>query len=342
MRYAPIIIPTLNRASHLDRCLESLKNNVGAENTDIYISVDYPPSEKYMEGYEKVKELLENKDLSCFNNAYIFFHEDNLGPVGNSDFLKKKVEDDGYDCYIYTEDDNEFSPNFLLYQNEGLEKFKDNDDVIAVCGAKDTEWEAKGKNILFSKLLAAYGVGEWHQKSRKIQNNAVNIIVPKRVYGPKVMFNLLKHNAGLFNLYVMQILCTDKGFFWPEENKLRWCDSTYSIYMHLSDAVCIAPAIAKSRTWGNDGSGVNMLKNDIDPEKECPLDTEKSFKYDCVDDMQFYQENYPLGNKYLSKGQTKNTIKAVLCYCIIIICGRKRSNAIRIFNMLRRILKKDV
>ena len=340
MLYAPIIIPTLNRATHLKRCLESLKNNIGVEHTEIYISVDYPPAEKYVDGYNEVKQLLKEIDLSCFKKTNIFLHDKNLGPVGNTDFLKQKIEKDGYDNYIYTEDDNEFAPNFLQYMNEGLEKFKNAENVIAVCGAKDAPWETKGKNILLCKLLAAYGVGEWPKKTRAIQTKGKEILIPELVYTPKKMFKLLKNNKCLFNLYVICILSTDKGFFWPETNKLRWCDSTYSIYMHLSDAVCIAPSVAKSRTWGNDGSGVNMPKKDINPENECELDNNLNFKYDAIDEMHFYEENYALGDKYLSKGQTKNTIKALFCYFILLLCGRKRSKAIKFFNLIKQILKK--
>ena len=45
MNFAPIIIPTLNRCDHLKACLESLNNNHNAENTEVSVSVDYPPSE---------------------------------------------------------------------------------------------------------------------------------------------------------------------------------------------------------------------------------------------------------------------------------------------------------
>ena len=341
MLYAPIIIPTLNRAEHLKRCLESLKCNIGAEHTDIYISVDYPPAKKYMDGYEEVKKTLVNMDLSRFKKVHIFMHEKNLGPVANTDFLKQTVEKDGYDRYIYTEDDNEFSPNFLEYINAGLEEFKDNENVIAICGAKDTEWETKGRNFVFSKLLAAYGVGEWLGKSRNVQKLGENIIIPKRVYGPTKMFRLLKNNACLFNAYVIGILCSDSGFYWTNNNKLRWCDSTYSLYMHLTDAVCVAPAVAKSRTWGNDGSGVNMSKRDINPESQWKLDNQQSFKYDEINDVCFYEENYILGNEYLSAGQAKNTVKAVICYFMILLCGRKRTNFLYIFKKIRKILKKE-
>ena len=89
-RYAPIIVVTLNRNEHLKRCIHSLAMNTGAENTDIYISVDFPPAEKYIDGYRRVKEYLSSTtDLKKFKNAYIFYQEKNLGPGKNIRFLKE-------------------------------------------------------------------------------------------------------------------------------------------------------------------------------------------------------------------------------------------------------------
>ena len=56
--YAPIIIPTCNRVEHLKRCLESIKRNPEAKNTDVYISVDYPPTEGYKAGHQAVVDYL--------------------------------------------------------------------------------------------------------------------------------------------------------------------------------------------------------------------------------------------------------------------------------------------
>ena len=54
MKYAPIYIPTLNRFGHLKKCLESLMANSWASKTDVFIALDFPPSEKYKEGWLKV------------------------------------------------------------------------------------------------------------------------------------------------------------------------------------------------------------------------------------------------------------------------------------------------
>lgn len=52
--YAPVIIPTLNRIEHLKRCIESLEKNTGADKTEVFVSLDFPPSDKYLQGYECV------------------------------------------------------------------------------------------------------------------------------------------------------------------------------------------------------------------------------------------------------------------------------------------------
>lgn len=48
----PICIPTCNRYEHLKRCVESLSKCTLASETDLIISVDYPPSDKYVDGNE--------------------------------------------------------------------------------------------------------------------------------------------------------------------------------------------------------------------------------------------------------------------------------------------------
>lgn len=76
MIFAPIIIPTLNRAEHLQRCLESLSKCRFAEKTELFISVDYPSAEKYKDGYNKICAYLQ-KDLKGFKETHIYYQEKN-------------------------------------------------------------------------------------------------------------------------------------------------------------------------------------------------------------------------------------------------------------------------
>ena len=120
-KYAPVLITTLNRHEHLKNCIESLQNNTLANKTDIFISVDYPPSEKYVEGYKRICEYFHSTKIDGFNSVHVFFQEKNLGPNDNYYFLENIIKTE-YEFYIFSEDDNIFSKNFLEYMNFYLEK----------------------------------------------------------------------------------------------------------------------------------------------------------------------------------------------------------------------------
>lgn len=335
MIHYPVVIPTLNRADHLKRCLLSLMKNTGADDTEVYISVDFPPAEKYVQGYNKVKELLASLDLSGFKKVNIVYQEENLGAVKNSDFLFSLVKDE-YDAYIFSEDDNEFAPNFLEYMNKGLEIFRDDSRVVAVCGSKDTDWETDGKNYAAVKLFAAYGVGTWIQEKLRREAEGSAVIVPERPYGFKKIQRLYKQNKGLFCLYALAIMSTDTGLFWRTSDTLYWCDTMYSLYMHFTDKFSIAPQISKARTWGNDGSGTNMPKTDIDVEKETPLDNADTFEYDTVGGLRFNDKNYKLASEYLSVSKI-TVLKAIIVYAIVFLFGKNRKGAIKFLKTPRKI-----
>ena len=71
-QYAPVIIATLNRYAYLKRCLESLEKNTDAEKTEVYVSVDFPPSEKYYSGYEEVVKYLKHKEKKNAFNQWFY------------------------------------------------------------------------------------------------------------------------------------------------------------------------------------------------------------------------------------------------------------------------------
>ena len=328
MKYAPIIIPTLNRKRHLMRCLNSLAANTGAEHTEVFISVDFPPAERYRPGYQEVKEYLDQTDFSRFKAVHVIYQQENLGAKDNCSYLVQMIGE-RYDRYIFTEDDNEFSPNFLEYINKGLDLFETDPRVIGICAAKDAAWAQDEGNVLFAKLYPAYGYGTWVKKEQAMPEDCRRVLLPKRVYGPKTMLRLMKQNLCLFSLYVCQILCKDDGLFWNEDGSLYLCDSTRSLYMHLSDKVCIVPSVAKSRTWGNDGSGVNMPATDVDPEKDCPIDTNTTFTYTDISALRFLEENYKIGDGYMSVQHRKRWFVPVLYYLLLLLCfgNRKRTTA---------------
>ena len=114
MNYYPVIIITLNRYKHFRRCVETLAMNTHADQTELVIGLDYPPNEKYVEGYHQIKVFVPQ--ISGFRKVTVFERSENLGPDQNyADLLNYCYNH--YDAAIFTEDDNEFSPCFLDFSS---------------------------------------------------------------------------------------------------------------------------------------------------------------------------------------------------------------------------------
>ena len=110
MIFAPVIIPTLNRYEHFRKCLESLEACTGAEKTDVYVALDFPPSEKYVEGWKKNDAYLKEKALNNrFHSLIVYRRETNYFFSGKSN-LRTAINDlpDNVNRFILSEDDNVF------------------------------------------------------------------------------------------------------------------------------------------------------------------------------------------------------------------------------------------
>ena len=103
--YAPVIIPTLNRYNHFKRCLESIEMCTGAEYTEVYVGLDYPPSEKYIEGWKKIDNYLAEKEKNNRFKRLIVFrrgHNCGVGVNGSNGSLLVEEVSKTYDRYIFS------------------------------------------------------------------------------------------------------------------------------------------------------------------------------------------------------------------------------------------------
>lgn len=256
MEYAAVIIPTLNRINHLQRCVESLKKNSEAKNTDLYISVDYPPNEKYFSGYDEVKNYVIKID--GFHNVFTYFQEKNLGPGLNRQFLEKKISS-LHDKYVFTDDDNEFSLNFLAYVNWGLEKYKDDDNIYAICSKTDFKSEGYlSSDYMLLPSYTPYGAGHWLHKnlycSKYLQQKNIEKIY-KSIY--------LRRKINMFKPFLLYQLSTDALRMNPDmrgkKDNISYIDIWENVYCIINDKKCVLPVINKSINWGRDGSGVHKI-----------------------------------------------------------------------------------
>lgn len=243
-KLAPILIPTLNRYEHLKRCVESLAVNTYANDTELIIGLDYPPSQKYEEGYNKIKEYLPS--ISGFKKITILTTEFNLNTVGNYERLVDYAKNEGYESYIFSEDDNEFSPGFLSYCNWALDYFKEDKSIFYICGFGPIDIPNLVNNVYkYNHCFSAWGCATWFDR-RQREVDAFDFVKMKHIvdsYPISIMFHRKKVIAAAVLLYMIkkQYVLGDTAFMSIPEDE-RWC---------------IFPKLSMVRNWGHDGSGLH-------------------------------------------------------------------------------------
>ncbi len=261
--FAPVIIPTSNRYNHLKSCVESLAKCSGAEETELFISVDYPPSEKYKKGHNEIIEYVKN--IIGFKVVHIYIQEKNLGGYGNLFFLRNEVLKN-YDRMIFTEDDNIFSPCFLEYINKGLEIFKDDKRIWGICGYNYSieipNSYSQQYNYYFSKEYSAWGAGYF--------NKMLDLDVDRSVDNGKLL--LKKYWSKLTWNARNELICSIKHNRFPGD--------LYRILLLIdSEMYCVFPTDNLVVNKGHDGSGINCGYNANDIYSVQAQSIEKHFEF---------------------------------------------------------------
>ena len=340
MTFAPVMIPTLNRYKHFRDCVESLAACTHADKTELVIGLDYPPAEKYVEGWKQIKEYLPT--ITGFGKVTIFEHDKNLGASGNSIFLRKYVFDN-YDACIFTEDDNVFSPCFLDYMDKCLEKYKNDEDVVCINGCLEPdmqrllsdEMNRDSSVIKVIGNMSAYGMGIWKSKEQKLKES-FPVDFRKYVFSSRRrIIKLLQCPAKLNHIY-----------FWIKDNpKLnRICDFTRNAWYVLHHQMNILPVVSLVRNNGFDGTGENCGYSNEEMHSWQNMEISKETTYDIIDLMNKNDINRV--SKKLFGCATKGEIKAIRPVIIRhLIFGYNISEKIErimlnIKNRMKRLLKR--
>lgn len=282
MKYAPVVIPTLNRIEHLQRCITSLQRNPWAKYTPLIISVDYPPSEKYQDGYQKVCSYLK-EDITGFASVEIIYQKENLGPYENAEFLRKYVGKH-YDRYIFSEDDNEFSPNFIEYTDKGLDRFEMNPDVVAICAIGASGNETENENVVLSQNFAAYGYGVWIEKENIFYRTINRSYFEKKAQDVQYLIRIIKLQETL--LFSLQSVVLGRNNVYTLPNgEVPVIDETIKLYLISENKYVVSACTRKVRNWGYDGSGQNCSVNYKYQLNKLDIDQRESFEYRYKDPL---------------------------------------------------------
>ncbi len=326
---APILIPTLCRDIHFIRLIESLKLNTWAKYTDVFIGLDYPPSEKYMEGYRRICEYLEG-DFCQFKSFNVIRRHKNYGSRENMVDLRSLVFKT-YDRFIRTDDDAEFSPNFLEYMNKCLNRYENDPNIIAVSGySYPIKWGVSEDATVLKEnfVCPMWGTGFWRDKYLKLSGfieegclgNNVDQIINENLY--KFMSDRSKLE------YVN--LCLGSDF----EGSLacRVTDISVRMYTALYNKYVIIPVLSKVRNWGFDGTGEYCGKTIL---RKSSKETTSNYDYSTQEIDKSYSfemvEDSNCNNKYNLKLMNQfdpvtniNKIRIALKISLYRIFGRER------------------
>lgn len=265
MKYAPIIIPTLNRVDHLKKTLYSLCKNEWANRTPLIISVDYPPSEAFIEAYNMMCEYLKNEEKMLnvyFDKVTIIYQSENIGPMENYMFLYNYVKSVGYDRFIFSEDDNVFAKNAIEYLDKALMEFESDESIMAICtnGARGERGYSGG--VVKTQNFSAQGYGGWVSKF-EIWKRTINQQYLYDLWKDKQYIKKLYHaNLGAFFDYKAAVL-KDRDLFKTKDGQPPLIDQMIKIFLLKEEKFVITSAITKSLNIGYDGSGVNCDKQKI-------------------------------------------------------------------------------
>lgn len=277
--YAPILIPTLCRANHFIQLVESLKKNSWAKYTELYIAVDYHSNEKYQKGRNEICKYLKTDDLSIFKGINIILREKNFGAFGNIDALQNDIADK-YDKFISIPDDMIVSPNFIEYMNKCLNKYEDDEQVVAVCGYNwPVEWDVSEGATCFKQNMTCtvWGIGYWSEKykqARKCVESGEMLRKLPEVIKEKKYFNMI----DVCKLEYINAACY--RWCYGHEWLLNLSDIGLRAYLAVYGKMAIAPVISKCRNYGFDGSGEFCQASDSTHEKKFSMqqiDTSKNF-----------------------------------------------------------------
>jgi len=305
-QYAPIIIPTLNRYNHLRRCVESLAKNTDADKTELVIGLDYPPSEKYVEGYYLIKTYLPT--ITGFAKVTVLDTPVNIGAYKNVVRLQDYVREQGYDAFICTEDDNEFSPNYIQYSNWGLRTFRGDKSISYICGFKRVDVSWLKNNVYKYPRVNAWGVATWFDRLDK-ERSFYDIKKLKDIVDGMSMTEMFTSEVEVASAVLSMI---KTGYILGD---------TIPSLFPKEEQYCLFPKESMVRNYGHDGSGLHGGTNHtLAYYTSLPIDTNIVFEPFIVEDL--YQPKLKTVYNRLYKVSYRRRIESIIQFLTYKLIGK--------------------
>lgn len=245
--FAPIALFVYNRPQHTERTIKFLQQNDLAADSRLFIFSDGSKSDSDSEKVNAVREFLRTVD--GFRSVEIIERPQNMG-LANSviDGVTRLVKD--YHQVIVLEDDLITSPYTLSYFNEGLDKYRNHEQVMHI-GAY--MYPLKTGNLpesFFYRAATSWGWATWERAWAHFEPD-IDTLISQFDHQKKNSFAI--DNTMNFWKQIMDFK-RGRNNSWA----IRWYASIF-----LKGGLTLNPSHSLVNNIGHDGTGVHSGINDI-------------------------------------------------------------------------------
>ena len=246
MNYAPIVVFAYKRVDKISACLDSLKKNIDADKSDVFIFSDGFKSDKDKEGVLAVRAYLRELEKNHpFASLSITEQPSNKGLAssiiaGVTEILKK------YENVIVVEDDLVLASDFISYMNNALTYYKDDMRYGSISAYTDALPMLKDypHDVYVLKKGDCWGWATWKNRWEKADWDMSSF---KTYLKDKAKRNEFSH---------LQYDLEDQLWWQYEGSSDTWAARwLFSIYMN--DMWTVYPRVTRVINEGLDGSGEN-------------------------------------------------------------------------------------
>lgn len=244
---APIVFFAYKRPEHTRRSLESLSQNIGAKDSELFIYCDGIKHEKDIESVNLVRQVVRSQQW-C-GTVHIIEREKNWGLA---DSVIRGVTEicDRYGKVIVLEDDLILSRYFLDYMNTALDLYQNETKVMQISGYMfPVNLRKCNSDAIFLPFTSSWGWGTWQRAWNYFDPDLSNYKLLTRNKKLRYAFNL-NNSYPYFDMLKLQV---EKRI---DSWAIRWYLSTF-----MQEALTLYPTQSLVENIGFDGTGTHCNDN---------------------------------------------------------------------------------
>ncbi len=244
IKLAPIVLFAYKRPEHTLACLQSLKQNKLAKESELYVYLDGPKKDATPEDLRSISEVKKTvlQELWC-KKVHLQESKENKGLAksvldGVSEVLKI------HEYAIVLEDDHVCDQYFLDFMNQALSLYSKNSEVACISGYIYPIKQQLPQSF-FIKGADCWGWATWRRAWEELERD-----------GEKLLYELEQKNLTIeFDFggtYPYTQMLKDRNTGKNNSWAILWYASAF-----LKNKLCLYPGHSLIHNIGNDGSGTH-------------------------------------------------------------------------------------